>query len=569
MTVPSGEPTATVALLAQEKLLSEQFLIGLGLVDSPRGVLIPYGPGVRTRLRLTLNGPSRFQWERGDDPIVAYGPGVDGAITGGEELVVVEGESDCWTLWLHGVPAIGLPGARQADKLEARQLLAVRRVYVVHEPDKGGQQFVSGVQQRVADLQGDLSGFNRAIGGDSTPVEVFDLQLPDGAKDPSGLHLEVQGDSTRFLKALDAAKSAATSLSGQDGLVSFFDLRPFSSWAEHVDSLGDPGWIAEPVWPGDAYGVIAAESKAGKTWAQLDLSLSVATGTKWMGVFPTEKGTVAVFLGEGGERNTVRRVRAIVDGKGLTEDDLGDRLHLSDRVPHLSDVEHLGHLRSVLAALPSVRLVILDPLYLAAGGANGASLYEMAVPLEAAQHAAESVGAALVIVHHFNQTGTGNSARRMSGAGPEEWGRVLATAGVDHSEVIDDGRTSVVDLAWEFTGGEIVPTSIHVRRTITTDDLGDLTSPMRYTIEQTEGSGTRSPAQRAVLEALRASDTWMKRPDIQAQMSRSISNRAVQQALRELHDNGEVERRGKPNSGYEWRITAEPDHTDLPGLEAP
>src|SRR6266511_71327 len=72
-----------------------------------------------------------------------------------------------------------------------------------------------------------------------------------------------------------------------------------------------PAWLIEGLWPADAYGVLAAEDKAGKTWAALDLAVSVAAGHPWFGRFacPTP-GRVLVFLGEGGERSIVRRLRA-------------------------------------------------------------------------------------------------------------------------------------------------------------------------------------------------------------------------------------------------------------------
>ena len=45
-----------------------------------------------------------------------------------------------------------------------------------------------------------------------------------------------------------------------------------------VDAAGPPAWLIEGLWPADAYGVLAAEDKAGKTWAALDLGVSVAAG---------------------------------------------------------------------------------------------------------------------------------------------------------------------------------------------------------------------------------------------------------------------------------------------------
>jgi len=68
---------------------------------------------------------------------------------------------------------------------------------------------------------------------------------------------------------------------------------------DRVQAAGRPGWLVEGLWPADAYGVLAAEDKAGKTWAILDLAVSVAAGRPWLGAYPCpQAGRVLVFLGE-------------------------------------------------------------------------------------------------------------------------------------------------------------------------------------------------------------------------------------------------------------------------------
>jgi AAA domain len=50
-------------------------------------------------------------------------------------------------------------------------------------------------------------------------------------------------------------------------------------------AAGEPRWLIQGLWPADAYGVLAAQEKAGKTWAALDLAVSVATGRPWLDHF--------------------------------------------------------------------------------------------------------------------------------------------------------------------------------------------------------------------------------------------------------------------------------------------
>lgn len=68
---------------------------------------------------------------------------------GAGPVLLVEGESDCWAAWAHGLNAIGVQGANNW-KAEFAEALAGREVYVWKEPDKGGQTFVANM---VADLE--------------------------------------------------------------------------------------------------------------------------------------------------------------------------------------------------------------------------------------------------------------------------------------------------------------------------------------------------------------------------------------------------------------------------------
>jgi RecA-family ATPase len=93
----------------------------------------------------------------------------------------------------------------------------------------------------------------------------------------------------------------------------------------------------------------------------------------------------------------------------------------------------MGIIKAKLAANPDVVLVLVDPLYLAAKGARGASLYDMATVLEPLQLLCQNADCALVLVHHWNQTGKGTGAERMSGAGPFEWAARPARRMAHHS----------------------------------------------------------------------------------------------------------------------------------------
>ena len=83
----------------------------------PRALELPYydanGEPAATRYRLRLEkgseGDARFRWKRGTKPLLYGLWRLDRAREAGY-VVLVEGESDCHTLWSHDVPALGIPG---------------------------------------------------------------------------------------------------------------------------------------------------------------------------------------------------------------------------------------------------------------------------------------------------------------------------------------------------------------------------------------------------------------------------------------------------------------------------
>jgi hypothetical protein len=324
-----------------------------------------------------------------------------------------------------------------------------------------------------------------------------------------------------------------------------------------VDAAGPPAWLVAGLWPADAYGVLAAESKAGKTWAILDLAISVATGQPWLGHFACPQRPALVFLGEGGERATVRRLRAVCAHKGLDPAALTGRLRLCFRVPKLLAGEDLAAVEHELAAAPA-GLVIIDPLYLAAAGAQAASLFAMGAALEPIQAVCQHASAALVVVHHFNQTGQGTGPTRMSGAGTVEWGRVLGSIAVRTRSVEPDSQASDVLLGAEFLGGEIPEQHFGLRRRVWADDPEDLASALHYQADvlddlppdpEPERSPSRrergrSEVRRAVLAALRAGGPYQSPAQLlqhlatAGQLAPEPTLRAVQKALNQLADDG-------------------------------
>ncbi len=184
-----------VASLAEAKKLPESFLLKLGLADLPDGVGIEYldetGYHLAVKRRCALKAKEGTYWPK-NTPLSAYGRWKIHEAADKEILFLVEGESDCWALWHHDLPALGLPGAGTAKTLTAEHLANVRSLYVHVEPDQGGQVFKKSVLHRLVELR--FEG------------QVLLFGMPAGIKDVADLHVL---DPDRFLAALTTALSAA------------------------------------------------------------------------------------------------------------------------------------------------------------------------------------------------------------------------------------------------------------------------------------------------------------------------------------------------------------------------
>jgi hypothetical protein len=329
-------------------------------------------------------------------------------------------------------------------------------------------------------------------------------------RDPEPVPDADPNDVPAYLAALREGRTHTAAPPNGSEPVRPFVVRRLADVAAEVDARGPRRWLIRGLWPAGDYGVHGAEPKAGKTWNALDLAVSVASGTPWLGAFPIETtGPVIVFAGEGGDGNLVRRVRAIAAGRGVPADDLP--IWVCVRAPHLSDAAHLAEFdRTVRAVKPA--LVTLDPLYLAAGGANGADLYAMGRLLERPQHICQAAHAALFVVTHYNRARDLKGAARLTGAGPAEWGRVLIGAEIvsRHTDNLTKATTVLSELT--VTGGEIPDQTIRVRRVVRAHDPDDLDSPLDYTVDtpddddpQPMPSGSNlPPAATKLLAAVRA-----------------------------------------------------------------
>lgn len=353
------------------------------------------------------------------------------------------------------------------------------------------------------------------------------------------------------------------------------EFHTFADLAARVDAAGPRRWLLRGIWPAGDYGVHAAEQKAQKTWNTADLAVAVASGTPWLGKIPVDKqGPVLMFVGEGGQANTVRRIRAIAAERDLTAEELP--IVVCTRAPHLNNTVHITLMaEKIYEMLPA--LVTLDPLYLAAAGANLRDLYGMGELLERPQHICQAVGAALWVVTHFNRK-EGSGAGRITGAGPAEWGRVIVSAAVKSRRTEPDTQASDVITELEIIGGEVPDQTYRLHRRIQADDPDDLDSALclvttvSATVADTDDQGKHDtpddlpPATKKILEAITAANgptTSRQMVDwISSKYGHGLKRPTVSSSLTELRKHGlvcfeEIDNMGRFPQKY-WSLHENP-----------
>lgn len=174
--------------------------------------------------------------------------------------------------------------------------------------------------------------------------------------------------------------------------------------------------------------MLSGPSKSRKTYTFLDLGISVATGSEWLG-FATAKCGVLYLNFELSEHSFERRLHAICTAK-LAEPPANFRSFnlrgkscsmtmLAVELPRLIRTHGAG-------------LVILDPWYKisAQSGADENNNKDQGHLLAEAERIVTANGAALVLGHHFakGDASAKNSIDRAAGAGAmARWGDVIAT----------------------------------------------------------------------------------------------------------------------------------------------
>jgi len=176
--------------------------------------------------------------------------------------------------------------------------------------------------------------------------------------------------------------------------------------------------------------IVGGRSKTLKTSiGGVDLTVSLGSGTPFLGRFDSQKVVVGFWSGESGAatiRETAKRVAA---ARGV---DLAKTLtHWNFDLPKLCNLIHLDALGATIKKY-GIEVAIIDPLYLALMSpetASGASnIFLMGSLLQGLTKLGQKTNCTIVLLHHFRKGGAPNEdepagLEELSQSGVAEWAR--------------------------------------------------------------------------------------------------------------------------------------------------
>lgn len=189
----------------------------------------------------------------------------------------------------------------------------------------------------------------------------------------------------------------------------------------------DVDWLVDGVIQRGSNGFFCALPKVGKSWAAVDLALSLALGMPWIGFAVPSAVKTALITREDNPALTKWRMRHLLEGKGRTMADIEGRLYVNSREQseefRLDKPELLAGMIAGLKELKPEFLIldVFNVLHCADENDNT----EMRAVLEQLNILQREVGCSIGVVHHFNKTAEGSMTQRLRGssaiAGWAEW----------------------------------------------------------------------------------------------------------------------------------------------------
>ncbi len=224
---------------------------------------------------------------------------------------------------------------------------------------------------------------------------------------------EIQkGEARTFIRILDNLRGETSSVSQLTT-----DSRTIPTLFEPLPTFlarkyPKPPWLINGVLAEQSVTVLGGEPKVSKTWAGLELGLSLAAGKLAFGEFEVPAPRpVVFFLVEDDARSAANRIRSLAAGKGISHDALQHGHIRCRQALNIQDDKQLAQLIQAVTAIPEVAMIYLDPMRdLHLGDENSSA--DMADVMGRLRKLRDETNASVVFAHHTGKSSDSTKDRR-------------------------------------------------------------------------------------------------------------------------------------------------------------
>lgn len=317
-------------------------------------------------------------------------------------IYIVEGASDTLTLHVCGLTVLGQPNNYSGHAVEQlaamlRGIDAGRAIVVVGEYDPKRDGKWPGRDGATKTAIGLMAALNRPVSW---------CMPPDGAKDSRAwartkIIDREQMDDWEDVGAAFVAGIWLNELKEQAKVEYRFNPIDFATFMA-ADYRRE--WLVKRLLVRGEPGIVAGTKKSLKTNTGMDLAISLASGSPFLGEFTVYRQVKVAFIsGESGKSTLQETAGRIADAKLVSYESLRSWLYLDFRLPQLGRPADVVELRRGIEEM-NVEVLLLDPVYLAllSGGKEleASNLFHVGPQLLAVATACLDVGVTPILYHH-------------------------------------------------------------------------------------------------------------------------------------------------------------------------
>lgn len=307
-------------------------------------------------------------------------------------------------------------------------------------------------------------------------------------------------------------------------------------------------WLIEELWTSSAVGWVAGQPKSLKSWTALEMAVSVATGTAFLGHYSVkERGPTLVYLAEDSLPAVRERLVLLAKQHGVDIDELDVHVITASSM-RLDLGRDQVRLQKTARAL-SPRLLILDPL-VRIHRADENSSGEVSTLLAYLRELQRELDLAIVVVHHVRKSGASSQA---AGQGLRGSGDLHAWS--DSALYLRPKRGDVTVTVEHRSAPTPSPFSIRL-----SGGVGD--SPcFEFVAALSREVATGQALTERVLATLSAAPSPLTRATLREELS--VRNERLGQALDQLVASGSIERK---DQGWQLSAATDDDRSAFPPI---